>query len=190
MRWMHNVSGSSVTWQGQSWQLLQTSSTNLAVLESIPQLLALLTAVHVVALELISREEVGQAVEERDIRSVEPAGNPVPHPTAPSLALTAHTAHRLRGGDGQGQVLDKLHDDFKLDFFTKHLECLGCFGHCVTCEALHTRDQSPVKDVGDDRSVSTHTVLLQLRESHACISSAPLRGSCATADLALLRLRW
>ena len=109
LRWMHNVSGSSVTWQGQSWQLMQTSSTDLAVLESIPQLLALLTAVHVVALELISREEVGEAVEERDIRSVEPAGDPVPHPTAPSLALPAHTAHRLRGGDGQGQVLDKLH---------------------------------------------------------------------------------
>ena len=88
---------------------MQTSSTDLAVLESIPQLLALLTAVHVVALELISREEVGQAVEERDIRSVEPAGDPVPHPATPSLALPAHTAHCLGGGDGQGQVLDKLH---------------------------------------------------------------------------------
>ena len=134
---MHNVSGSSVTWQGQSWQLLQTSSTNLAVLESIPQFLALLTAVHVVALELISGEEVGEAVEERDIRSVDPAGDPIPHPTAPSLALPAHTAHCLGGGDGQGQVLDKLHDDFNLDFLAKHLECLGCFGYRVTCEALN-----------------------------------------------------
>ena len=73
---MHNVSGSSVTWQGQSWQLLQTSSTNLAVLEAIPQLLALLTAVHVVALELVGGEEGGEAVVEGDVRPVEPRRQP------------------------------------------------------------------------------------------------------------------
>ena len=46
---------------------------HLAVLEAVPELIALLAAVHVVALQLIRREEAGEAVQERDVGAIEPA---------------------------------------------------------------------------------------------------------------------
>ena len=154
-KWMQRVSGSSVTCQEArvvhiSFNQIIISHTHLAVLEPVSQFLAVVAAVHIVPLQLIRGEEICKAVQERDIRSVEPAGNPIPHPSTPTLPFSAHTAYCLRGRNWQGQVLKCSHGAFSCFFYYHHLECFSSFGDRVTCEALHTGHQSSIKDVGDN----------------------------------------
>lgn len=53
------------------------------VLDPIPQLLALFTAVHVVVLQLVRTEERGHAVVQGDGRPIEPRAHPLPQPPEP-----------------------------------------------------------------------------------------------------------
>ena len=163
-RCMQRVSGSSVTYHKSESNALWPP-THLAVLEPIPQLLAVVAAVHVVALQLVRREEVSEAVEERDVGSIEPASNPIPHPPTPTLPFSAHTAYCLWGGNRQRQVLKVSYNAFPFSLRDHHLKCLGCFGDGVTRQAFHTGDQSPVKNVRDNRPIAPRIVPLELRKS-------------------------
>ena len=154
-KWMHRVSGNSVTCQKPRVRYVSTDqwslqTTHLAVLEPISQFLTMVAAVHIVPLQLVRREEICKAVQKGDIRSIEPAGNPIPHPPTPTLPFSAHTTYCFRGRNWQGQVLGRSYDAFFCLSYHHHLECFSSFGDRITCEALHTGNQSPIKDVGDN----------------------------------------
>ena len=87
-----------------------------------PPSLTVLAAVHVVPLELVRREEVVEAVDECDVRPVEPAEDPTPRPRRPAGARAgvvhvgwaplgeeagvAEVAQALGRRDRQGEVLN------------------------------------------------------------------------------------
>ena len=150
-----------------------------------------LAAVHVLSLEFVRREEVREAVDQRDVGPVQPPREQVERPREPSSGtsataraaavrfraarvglLVSESSQRFRGGNGQREVLRKEGTTSEIEspqpvcmHACMHacLESLRGHGHPVAGEALDRRDKFSVENVGDDASVDAGTSLLKER---------------------------